>query len=79
MSVTPAGCSSNAALARGNERFRSGKNAAFVDEVARTNVLQTVDQIRSQSSVLADLEHSGKIRIVGSMYHLRGGRLEVLT
>jgi carbonic anhydrase len=66
-----------AATTYGGER--SSKNAAFVDEVARTNVLRTVEQIRSQSSVLADLEHSGKIKIVGSMYHLRGGRLEVLT
>jgi carbonic anhydrase len=29
--------------------------------------------------VLAALEKDGKIGIVGSMYHLSGGRLEVLT
>jgi carbonic anhydrase len=58
---------------------RSSKNAAFVDEVAKTNVRRTVEQIRRESSVLAELEHNGKIRMVGSMYYLEGGRLEVLA
>ena len=58
---------------------RSSKNAAFVDEVAKTNVLRTVADIRRESSVLADLEHTRKIRMVGAMYHLDGGRLEVFT
>jgi len=58
---------------------RTSKNAAFVDEVARTNVLRTVNDIRQQSSVLAGLEKDGKIKIVGSMYHLVGGRVEMLA
>ena len=58
---------------------RTSKNAAFVDEVARTNVLRTVNDIRQQSSVLAGLEKDGKIKIVGSMYHLVGGRVEFLA
>jgi carbonic anhydrase len=57
---------------------RTSKNAAFVDEVAKTNVLQTIDNIRHQSSVLAGLERDGKIKFVGSMYHLVGGRVEFL-
>jgi carbonic anhydrase len=55
---------------------RSSKNAAFVDEVAKTNVLRTVNDIRQQSSVLSGLEKDGKIKVVGSMYHLVGGRVE---
>jgi len=58
---------------------RTSKNAAFVDEVAKTNVLQTVANVRRQSNVLAGLERDGKIKIVGSMYHLVGGRVEFLT
>jgi carbonic anhydrase len=58
---------------------RTGKNAAFVDEVAKTNVLRTVENIRSKSSVLAGLEKDGKVKIVGSMYQLVGGRVEFLT
>ena len=58
---------------------RSSKNAAFVDAVAATNVRQTVKEIPARSSVLAGLQKEGKLRIVGSMYHLVGGRLEVLN
>jgi carbonic anhydrase len=58
---------------------RSSKNPAFVDAVAATNVRRTVEQIRAESSVLAGLEQAGKLRIVGSMYHLQGGRVEILS
>jgi carbonic anhydrase len=50
-----------------------------VDAVAKTNVVQTVTAIRRSSSVLADLEKEKKIMIVGSMYHLKGGRVEFMT
>jgi carbonic anhydrase len=55
---------------------RSSKNSAFVDAVAATNVRHTMDEIRRQSDVLAGLEKDGKIKIVGSMYHLSGGAVE---
>jgi len=55
---------------------RSSKNDAFVDAVAATNVHRTVDEIRRRSEVLAGLEKDGKIRIVGSMYQLVGGKVE---
>nr|WP_199041582.1 carbonic anhydrase family protein [Dyella sp. ASV24] len=58
---------------------RSSKNDAFVDAVAATNVRHTVDEIRRRSDVLAGLEKDGKIKIVGSMYHLVGGRVEFYT
>lgn len=58
------------------EGARDSKNGAFVDAVARTNVLRTVEGIRHDSSVLAGLEKDGKIKVVGSMYHLVGGRVE---
>jgi carbonic anhydrase len=58
---------------------RTSKNAAFVDEVAKTNVMRTLDFIRHQSSVLAGLEKDGKIKMVGSMYQLVGGRVEFMT
>jgi carbonic anhydrase len=55
---------------------RTSKNDAFVDAVAATNVRQTVTEIRRRSDVLAGLEKDGKIKIVGSMYHLVGGKVE---
>jgi carbonic anhydrase len=44
--------------------------------VAATNVRQTVEDIRRRSDVLAGMEKDGKIKIVGSMYHLAGGKVE---
>jgi carbonic anhydrase len=57
---------------------RSSKNPAFVDAVTATHVRLTVDGIRQNSKVLAALEKEGKIKIVGSMYHLVGGSVELL-
>ena len=58
---------------------RTSKNAAFVDAVATTNVRQAVEDLRARSSVLAGLEKDGKIKLVPSMYHLVGGRVEFLA
>ena len=58
---------------------RTSKNAAFVDAVATTNVHQTVEDLRARSSILAGLEKDGKLKIVPSMYHLVGGRVEFLA
>ena len=55
---------------------KTSKNADFVDAVAATNVRRTVEEIRQRSSVLAGLEKQGKIKLVGSMYHLVGGRVD---
>jgi carbonic anhydrase len=61
------------------EGERTSKNDAFVDEVAKTNVRLTVSAIRQHSDVLAGLEKEGKIKIVGSMYSLVGGRVDFFT
>ncbi|SAL83241.1 carbonate dehydratase [Caballeronia terrestris] len=52
---------------------RTSKNDEFVDAVARSNVKHTVDAIRGNSTVLADLEKKKQIMIVGSMYDLHNG------
>ena len=58
---------------------RSSKNAEFVDEVAKTNVLLTMGELHRRSKVLAALESESKIKIVGAMYHLVGGRVDFLS
>jgi carbonic anhydrase len=58
------------------EGERTSKNGEFVDEVAMTNVRLTIGAIRQRSDVLAGLEKDGKIKIVGSMYRLSGGRVD---
>jgi carbonic anhydrase len=56
---------------------KSSKNAAYVDAVARTNVLLGVEGIRRRSPILAGLEKKGAIEIVGGMYDLATGRVEL--
>jgi carbonic anhydrase len=58
---------------------RTSKNYEFVDAVAATNVRLTIADIRHRSAVLAGLEKEGKIKVAGSMYHLSGGRVELLS
>jgi carbonic anhydrase len=55
---------------------KSSKNAAYVDAVARTNVVLAVDSIRGRSPTLADLEKKGSIQIVGAMYDIATGMVE---
>lgn len=58
---------------------RSGNNAAFVDEVAKTNIHNTISVIRKTSPILAALEKEGKIKMVGAFYHLDSGAVEFLA
>jgi len=39
----------------------------------------TIRAIREHSDVLAGLEKDGKIKVVGSMYRLSGGRVDFFT
>jgi carbonic anhydrase len=52
---------------------RTSKNYSFVDAVARKNVEMTMASIRKASPVLAGMESSGAIKIVGGMYNLQTG------
>ncbi|MEX1026087.1 MAG: carbonic anhydrase family protein [Planctomycetota bacterium] len=56
---------------------RTSENRAFVDAVVRRNVERTVAAIREQSSVLSELEASGAIQIVGAVYDLETGAVEL--
>lgn len=58
---------------------RVATNQAFVDAVARTNVALTVEGIRRDSPVLAEMERAGAIRIVGAMYNLADGAVTFLA
>jgi carbonic anhydrase len=58
---------------------RSAKNYDFVDAVARRNVEMTMADIHRRSAVLADLERSGPIKVVGAMYNLESGLVEFFS
>ncbi len=58
-----------------NPEERTSKNIDFVNEVAKKNVHMTIDNIRSQSPVLKELEDEGSIAIVGGMYDIATGQV----
>jgi carbonic anhydrase len=53
--------------------LRNSSNINFVNAVAEKNVHMTIDNIRSQSSVLKEMEELGAIKIVGAMYDIKDG------
>ena len=55
--------------------LRNSSNLDFVNDVAVKNVLMTIDQIRSESPVLAEMEKKGEIQIVGGMYNIDSGEV----
>ncbi len=57
---------------------RTSKNAAFVDRVAAMNVRQTLENIRTGSTILQQMEQDGQILIVGAMYDLGTGKVTFL-
>lgn len=57
---------------------KSSKNAAYVDAVARTNVALGVEIIKRRSPLLEGLVKKGTIKIVGAMYDLASGAVEMV-
>jgi carbonic anhydrase len=54
---------------------RSGSNPEFVLNVTKLNVHLTVDKIRQESPIIAELEKSGQIKIVGALYEVETGKV----
>ncbi len=52
---------------------RTGRNPDFVTKVAILNVMNTIEEIRSRSSILLELEQNDKIIIVGGIYDIDSG------
>lgn len=57
---------------------RTADNPQFVDAVARTSVELTMARLRKGSTVIAELEKSGAIKIVACFYDLSTGRIDFL-
>ncbi|MEK6224343.1 MAG: carbonic anhydrase family protein [Thermodesulfobacteriales bacterium] len=58
------------------EGERTTKNSAFVNAVAKKNVLLTMENIRETSPVLKKMEDNNEIDIVGAMYDIESGKVE---
>ena len=54
---------------------RTGSNAAFVKNVTELNVVLTIDRIRRESPIIAELEQQGTIKIIGGIYDVENGRV----
>ena len=61
-----------------SDKERTVENSKFVSAVVEQNVKQTVADIRRRSSVLAELEQSGSIKIVGAVYSLQTGKVTLI-
>lgn len=57
------------------EGDRSTKNAEFVQMVCESNVRNTIQEIRTKSPVLKEMEDNGEIKIVGATYDLDTGEV----
>lgn len=58
---------------------RTSKNQEFVHLVCEANVRQTMDRIRAQSSVLLEMEEAGEIKIIGGVYDMDNGKVDLIT
>jgi len=58
---------------------KSSKNEAYVDAVARSNIVHATGVIRDRSKILADLENKGSLKIVGAMYDITTGVVTFLS
>jgi carbonic anhydrase len=57
---------------------KTSANSAFVDYVAKNNILNTIEIIRRKSPILKEMENKGEIKIVGAFYSLKTGEVTFL-
>ncbi|WP_223551296.1 carbonic anhydrase family protein [Aestuariivivens sp. NBU2969] len=56
-----------------DESQRNSSNLDFVDSVSEKNVHLTIERIRKESPILAEMEQNGEIKIIGAMYDIATG------
>jgi len=54
---------------------RTGSNEAFVNSVTINNIHLVMDQIRKQSSIIAEMESQGYVQIAGGLYDVTSGEV----
>ncbi|NNF01708.1 MAG: carbonic anhydrase [Bacteroidia bacterium] len=57
---------------------RNSKNQEFVHKVSESNVRNTIENIRSGSPILKEMEDNGEIKIVGAIYDMDNGEVTIL-
>jgi carbonic anhydrase len=61
------------------EGKRDSTNKKFVHDVVEKNVRLTIERVREKSPILKDMEDKGYIKIVGGVYSLQSGKVELLS
>lgn len=56
----------------------NSSNKEFVAKTVANNVKLTIDRIREKSQILTEMEDNGEIAIVGGVYSLHTGKVEML-
>jgi carbonic anhydrase len=56
----------------------NSSNGAFVAKTVENNVRLTMDRIREKSPILKEMEANGEINIVGGVYMLSSGKVEMI-
>lgn len=54
---------------------KTSKNDEFVEHVAKTNVLETIENIKAKSPILKEMADKGEIKIIGAYYDLHSGQV----
>lgn len=54
---------------------KTSKNDEFVDYVAKTNVIETIANIKAKSPILKEMADKGEIKIIGAYYDLHSGEV----
>jgi len=57
---------------------KSSKNDEFMDAVCNLNVQISIDEIRSKSPILKEMEDLNEIMIVGAIYDMKTGKVDFL-
>ena len=63
------------------EKFSKGveMDAEAIEEVAIQNVLLSIDNIRKESPILAEMEKEAQIKIIGAIYNVASGEVAFLN
>ena len=56
----------------------NSSNSAFVAKTVENNVKLTIERIREKSPILKEMEDNNEISIVGGVYNLHSGKVEML-
>ena len=55
---------------------RSGSNPEFVRNVTENNVHLTLERVRKESEILAEMENQDQIKIIGALYDVETGQVD---